>query len=110
MREEMDIRFVIVWGVYCLVIGIMDLFSFLIGELFTLLSLDLLQATVASLVPFAYFVGAACAWEIFAVHEARGGMLQSFFQDGKLDAEMAGAAAKGVGAQAGAAMTPAAAA
>lgn len=64
-RQEMNIQIICIWGLVCLLNGLLDVLAMIIPLAFGLLSLNVLAVMVRVCTPVSELLGAAFAWNLY---------------------------------------------
>jgi len=64
-QQDMNIEYICIWGIACLLNGLLDIVAMIIPLVFGLLSLDVFAMAVRVCTPASELVGAAFAWNLY---------------------------------------------
>jgi len=64
-KEDMNITYICIWGLGCLVNGIFDTVGLVVPLIFNVLTLQVLEIFMRALVPASELLGAAFAWHLY---------------------------------------------
>jgi len=77
-QQDMNIEYICIWGIACLLNGLLDIVAMIIPLVFGLLSLDFLGVAVRICTPVAELVGAAFAWNLYCDFQEDKGLTQPY--------------------------------